>query len=255
AKISATSAIEITSSGTWDDDEWQLTDISALGITTSWATYNIPLSTWSDVGGGLDVSAIDFMRAFAYSTDSTVITLEWRHPRLAWGGDTFTLFQGHAPAAIGTAPGSSISTAPFDPQDAAGLTKANGTMLIDMKADNPGNIDLSTCIIEMTSSGTWDSFEWQHIDFTSLGLAATWKEFSIPLSTWVTHTSGEELDVSAINFMRVVAPVSSSTAKIYFNNVRLKWASLTDSCNKTLQQCHWHNNKPRFGGFPGVPIQ
>jgi len=29
--------------------------------------------------------------------------------------------------------------------------------------------------------------------------------------------------------------------------------STGDSCNKTLSQCEEHNNKARFGGFPGVP--
>lgn len=76
--------IELTSSGKSDVNEWWMYP-PLSEITTSYKTFYLPLSNAGTYGGELDVSAINFIRIYAYSTDSGNITLSWRNAAILKG--------------------------------------------------------------------------------------------------------------------------------------------------------------------------
>jgi len=89
-KISENSQLEITSSGGSDVNEWSLTDLSkklpleatypdTANITASYQAFKIPFSSFNVAGGDLDVSAINYVRAYCYSTDASSINLSFRN--------------------------------------------------------------------------------------------------------------------------------------------------------------------------------
>lgn len=76
--------IELTSSGKADTNEWSI--VPPLSeITASYKTFYLPLSGATTTGGELDVTAINFIRIYAYSTDSSNITLSWRNAAILIG--------------------------------------------------------------------------------------------------------------------------------------------------------------------------
>lgn len=81
ANMTSTSYVEITSSGTPDSQEWTWAPLSSLGITTSYQTFYLPLSSFSTQGGELNVSAINFIRCYS-SSSSGNITLSWRNAEI-----------------------------------------------------------------------------------------------------------------------------------------------------------------------------
>lgn len=98
------------------------------------------------------------------------------------------------------ASGGSLSIAPllFDPVDCTGLTKANGTLEIDIRAVGD---PLTGITIEITSSGVHDSQEWSKNVLAEITDDGEWHHYEIPLSDWVT--TGGELVVSEIDYVRL----------------------------------------------------
>jgi len=236
-----TAQIEISSSGTHDSNEWAIpaADIDALDLTTAWQTFTIPLTNCLEEWGTLDKNAINYLRWYHFSTGNR-IKIHWRNAYIR---------------AIGTV---SIAPAKFRTVDCKGLTKANGTLTIDLKCDEPTKISADSQI-ELTSTGTPDVEEWHLLDLTGTAwnnetqaITAAWQTFTVPLAAWAT--TGGELDVEGINFLRVYALSTDATPlSLDWRNAALSWPSVTDTCDKTLRNCRWHNNAARFGGFPGIP--
>lgn len=83
-------------------------------------------------------------------------------------------------------------------KDCTGLTKANGTLIIDLKTDEPSQLT-SNGQIELTSSGIYDTNEW-HVAVPYTSLTTVYQTFEIPLSS--AGTTGGELNVAAINYLR-----------------------------------------------------
>jgi len=80
-----------------------------------------------------------------------------------------------------------------------GLTKSNGYLQVDLKCSNPA-IMSTNGQLEITSSQAPDTNEWALNDLTGLGITTSYQTFYIPLSNWAT--TGGELNVAAINFIR-----------------------------------------------------
>ena len=76
--------IEITSSGGFDSNEWSVTPPS--GITTDWKTFIIPLSSAVTYGGELDVTAINYIRWYNFTTDGSV-TIYWKNAHIRYASD------------------------------------------------------------------------------------------------------------------------------------------------------------------------
>jgi len=149
---------------------------------------------------------------------------------------------------IGTATVAAQAERNFWTVNCKGLDKTSDSLVIDLKCNDPSRLS-SNGALEITSSGTMDVNEWEYQDLTGLGITVGWKTFTIPLADF-THGDGL-LDVEDINYIRWW---NYATAGI---NLIISWRSprvtTADSCNKTLESCGRHNNKERFGGFPGVP--
>jgi len=82
ARLTSTGQIEITSSGTCDDEEWYYTNPAGLTITDTYQTFTIPLSSFVNEGGGLDVTAINYIRWWNYATDT--VNLYWKNAKIYW---------------------------------------------------------------------------------------------------------------------------------------------------------------------------
>jgi hypothetical protein len=106
--------------------------------------------------------------------------------------------------------------------DCTGLTKANGILTIDLKCSNWSDND-GDAYLEITSSGTYDINEWGH-HIADLPLTSDWQTFEISLSDW--STSGGDLDVSAINYIRFYSFFSSGLETIYWRNAKIKSISI-----------------------------
>lgn len=116
------------------------------------------------------------------------------------------------------------------PLAATGLTKANGTFFIDIKCSDPTLIS-SDSQIEISSSGRFDANEWHFPDLTNLtardesdalvatSITATYQTFELAMSVFVT--TGGELDVNVINWIRVFN--ISSTGNGNDENASLSW--------------------------------
>jgi len=141
-----------------------------------------------------------------------------------------------------------IAHVTFRPVDIYHLTKANGTLIIEIACDDPTKLTTDSQI-EISSSGGEDSEEWSLTDITSLGITSGWQTFELALAAW--GTSGGELDPTAINFLRIYS-VTTGTATLQWRNAYIQIAGM-DACDKTLRNCRLHGNARRYGGFPGVP--
>lgn len=80
-KISSNSQIEISSSGTHDTNELNYADLTTLGLTTSYATYEIPLASFGNTGGLLNWAAVNFFRVYCFFTSGTN-TISAKNPRV-----------------------------------------------------------------------------------------------------------------------------------------------------------------------------
>lgn len=98
-----------------------------------------------------------------------------------------------------------------------GLTKANGFLVIELKASGALTGEGQ---IEITSSGTWDDHEW-HVS-TPSGITTSYQTFILPLADAVSH--GGELDVSDINFIRWYDVADDGSVTIYWKNARIVYA-------------------------------
>jgi len=245
--------LEIGSGGGPDVEEWAVgaTEIIALGITNAWQTFEIPFSTMYQVGAPIDVaSGINWIRFYSTST-GIPMTLFWRNAAVKF-----------------TAGEVSVAEAKFSLIDCKGLTKANGQMIVDLKCDFPARIGANSQI-EVTSSGQQDTNEWAFSDLSGnvgtnlagapIAITTGWQTHYIDLDTWVT--TGDELDVEAINFVRAYAHSTGGSLSLDIRNVRMAWPDVQDDngdydwCSKTLRHCRWHGNAARFGGFPGIPTR
>ncbi|HUV63278.1 MAG TPA: hypothetical protein VMW24_05225 [Sedimentisphaerales bacterium] len=232
--------IEITSSGTYDAEEWAIpaADIDALVITDIFQQFTIPLLNVIKIGT-LNKLAINFLRWYEFSIGRR-FRIQWRNAFLR---------------AISTV---SMAPAKFRAIDCKGLTKANGTLSIELKCNQPTKIS-ALSQIEITSSGSPDIEEWALVDLTGAGwnnetqsITAAWQTFTVPMAAWAT--TGGELDVSAVNFLRVYALSTDATPlSLDWRNASLTWDSVVDACDKTRRHCRWHGNAARYGGFPGIP--
>lgn len=84
-----------------------------------------------------------------------------------------------------------------EPADCTGMTKANGTLHIELRAEWPDRLT-SDGEIELCSGGGSNLNEW-HIAVPYTEITVDWKTFDLPLSGAVTV--GGELDVAAINYV------------------------------------------------------
>lgn len=76
--------LELTSSGTCDQQEWSMVDIHLeYGLSTEWRTYYIPLSKFYDRGGSLDVSRINYIRWYVWTkSGASSTTISWRNAEI-----------------------------------------------------------------------------------------------------------------------------------------------------------------------------
>lgn len=87
-KLGTTHQIELTSSGGADTNEWHI-PAPISEITTSWTTFTLALEDAETTGGELDVTAIDYLRWYNYSTDGDV-TIYWKKAYIRYLARTYT---------------------------------------------------------------------------------------------------------------------------------------------------------------------
>ncbi len=153
-----------------------------------------------------------------------------------------------------------ISTAEttFTARNCTGLTKQNGSLLIDIKCsdwskrlDSPPTV---LCGLEITSSGSYDCEEWGY-NITLLSITDEWQTFKIPLSDCVT--TGGELNVSEIDYIRVYGHFSPAQT-LSWRNARLcgfynidgaitSQTASRDYVNELLDICQASLNRNRSG--------
>jgi len=63
--------VELTSSGGPDTNEWGVTWLDKISLTTSYAEYQIPLSSATTAGGELNTAAINFFRMYGFMKTGT----------------------------------------------------------------------------------------------------------------------------------------------------------------------------------------
>lgn len=81
SKLSGSSHLEITSSGGADSQEWYFTIPSlGLNITDSFQTFYLDMSLMGSSGGELNVSNINFIRWYAFFSESE--TIAWRNAEI-----------------------------------------------------------------------------------------------------------------------------------------------------------------------------
>jgi hypothetical protein len=109
----------------------------------------------------------------------------------------------------------------FTAVDCTGLTKSNGSIIVDLKCDSPS--DLSSGYgsqLEIGSGGTNDTEEWNiacPADY--INITSEWKTFCLPLS-WFTDTGGG-VDVTGINWVRWYDSNTSQT--LYIRNLKVHY--------------------------------
>ncbi len=109
----------------------------------------------------------------------------------------------------------SVAGQAFTAVDCSGLTKANGTLTIDIKYVGD---TITECMVEITSSGGPDSEEWHKDVYTSIIEDAEYHTYEFALSDWST-TSGE-LVVSEVDYVRVYAK-SADKAQVWWRNAKI----------------------------------
>lgn len=105
--------------------------------------------------------------------------------------------------------------------DCTGLTKANGILKIDLKVNTPAIMDVS--YIEITSSGGPDVEEWNTIMSASqkAQMNTAYQTFFFPLTNAIT--SGGELVVNQIDYIRWVCHTTGGNIHIYWKNAEIVW--------------------------------
>ncbi len=78
--MTAASQIEIGSAGQEDSEELSLTDLTGLGITSSWLFFPIALADFTD--SGIDWTNVNWFRVYSHFSTPGPHTLEWRNPRI-----------------------------------------------------------------------------------------------------------------------------------------------------------------------------
>ena len=171
-----------------------------------------PVGTFygTTVQGGTIATVIDYME---YSTNALA--------RATYVDSVKTLYSGEI---ISVAGNPAVASVVFANTSFTGLTKANGMLKIDLKCDNPSLMS-TNAQLELTSSGGSDHYEWALSDLTGLGITSSYQTFYIPLSNWATTPPGEELNVSAINWIRWYQFTTSGTVTISFRNAYIVPAS------------------------------
>lgn len=110
----------------------------------------------------------------------------------------------------------SIASKIFEPIDCSGLTKANGTLSIDVKYVGDA---LNHCMLEITSSGTPDNEEWA-TEISSLIIQdGDYHTYEFPLATWLT--TGGEMDPSEIDHIRIYGGSESGDAQFWWKNAKI----------------------------------
>ncbi|MFP4086635.1 MAG: hypothetical protein ACLFUL_07565 [Desulfobacteraceae bacterium] len=130
---------------------------------------------------------------------------------------TETILEGSEHSGTGTL---AVASALFSGKDLGGLTKDNGLLKIDLKcSDWSKRIQYEQSQLEITSSGKADSEEWQFV-ISDLDLDVTddYKTFYLDMS--MMGSSGGELDVENINFIRWYVPFVESET-IYWRNAKI----------------------------------
>lgn len=167
---------------------------ASTNVTSTTATLNGDIT---DIGGE---NATE--RGFEWgTTQDTPMANSWTETG-DFGTGTFsfgigTLKSLYAPEVSGTGNAAAAQQA-FTAVDCSGLTKADGTLIIDLKCDDPSKLS-SNNQIEITSSGGADVNEW-HIPAPISEITTGWQTFNLPLAS--ASTTGGELNVAAINFIR-----------------------------------------------------
>ena len=124
-----------------------------------------------------------------------------------------------------------------------GLTKANGTLIIDLKASNPSILSNSNSI-ELTSSGLADSEEWSIPAPLDQDITTDWKTFRLPLVDAITTGGG--LVVTRINFIRWYNFTTNGNVTIYWRNARVENADQLPQ--STIQNpSHQYKNTGVYG--------
>ena len=134
------------------------------------------------------------------------------------------LYSGETSGSSSTA---AVAARSFTAINYTGLTKSNGVLKIDLKVNNTNYIDNSTnCQLEITSSAGPDTEEWNYtmdVSYDPLGIAAqldtTYKTFYMPLSYF--GTSGGELVVNQIDYLRWYMKAVNGTLIIYWRNAEI----------------------------------
>ena len=120
--------------------------------------------------------------------------------------------------------GNSVSAAVAEhvissPVNCTGLTKTNGFLVIDLKCSNP-ELMVSNAQLEITSFGGADVNEWAKNDLTGLGITTSYQTFRIPLS--IFDTTGGELEVNAIDYIRWYQFSTGADLTIYWKNAYIE---------------------------------
>ena len=75
--------LELTSSGGPDANEWSASRPLPEGVTTSYQTFQLPLSEFHSYGGELDVTHINYIRWYCKTTGAD-ITLFWKNAKISY---------------------------------------------------------------------------------------------------------------------------------------------------------------------------
>jgi len=146
-----------------------------------------------------------------------------------------TLYSSEVYGANSTQPGYVTVAKSFTAVDCAGLTKENGIFSIDMRLSAADYIDTSVIgQIEITSAGTYNSEEWHYTLYnTDLSrLTTSYQTFYFLMRDFIT--TGGELDVGQINYIRVYVYSGHTqyTLYLYWKNAKVIWP-ITDALDVT----------------------
>lgn len=124
------------------------------------------------------------------------------------------------PEIVGNAASGGISSRAskvFGPIDCSGLTKANGTLSIDVKYVGDA---LNRCTLEITSSGAYDNEEWSTEILPQIIQDGDYHTYEFPLATW--STIGGEMDPSEIDYIRIYGRSESGDAQFWWKNAKIR---------------------------------
>jgi hypothetical protein len=110
----------------------------------------------------------------------------------------------------------SIASKVFGPIDCSGLTKANGTLSIDVKYVGDA---LNQCRFEITSSGKADYEEWSTSILSLITQDGDYHTYEFPLATWSTESG--EMDPGEIDYIRIYGRSESGDAQFWWKNAKI----------------------------------